>query len=157
AAGSPPSCVQPRATRASARRAGGFTGASTTVSRARFRGASQLGRAARQPLWSPSMHTASPAVLSLALLIPACAEPPVAPAPAPASVPVPAETAATSPPPLTLVPSLAQEPAPGPALLPEAPAAPPKPHSLRLPSGYYNPMPGGVFAGYKGDTGLDIG
>jgi murein DD-endopeptidase MepM/ murein hydrolase activator NlpD len=31
-----------------------------------------------------------------------------------------------------------------------------KERSSLLPSGFYNPMPGGVFAGYRGDTGLDI-
>ena len=39
----------------------------------------------------------------------------------------------------------------------EAPmAAPEKELSALLPSGFYNPMPGGVFAGYRADTGLDI-
>lgn len=33
---------------------------------------------------------------------------------------------------------------------------PEKQKSSLLPSGFYNPMPGGVFAGYKADTGLDI-
>lgn len=36
------------------------------------------------------------------------------------------------------------------------PAAPEKERSALLPSGLYNPMPGGVFAGYRADTGLDI-
>lgn len=31
-----------------------------------------------------------------------------------------------------------------------------KERSGLLPSGFYNPMPGGVFAGYRADTGLDI-
>lgn len=31
-----------------------------------------------------------------------------------------------------------------------------KERSSLLPSGFYNPMPGGVFAGYRADTGLDI-
>jgi len=31
-----------------------------------------------------------------------------------------------------------------------------KEKSGRLPSGFHNPMPGGVFAGYRADTGLDI-
>jgi hypothetical protein len=35
-------------------------------------------------------------------------------------------------------------------------AAIPKEKSSLLPSGFYNPMPGGVFAGYRADTGLDI-
>lgn len=39
---------------------------------------------------------------------------------------------------------------------PVAPAAPGKERSALLPSGFYNPMPGGVFAGYRADTGLDI-
>lgn len=38
---------------------------------------------------------------------------------------------------------------------PPAPIAP-KERSGPLPSGFYNPMPGGVFAGYRADTGLDI-
>lgn len=48
-----------------------------------------------------------------------------------------------------------------PELLREAPAtepaaAPEVERSDLLPSGFYNPMPGGVFAGYRADTGLDI-
>src|SRR5262245_48007183 len=38
---------------------------------------------------------------------------------------------------------------------PKPPIAPPLPRSSPLPSGFYNPMPGGVFAGYRADTGLD--
>ena len=30
------------------------------------------------------------------------------------------------------------------------------PRSVRLSSGWYNPMPGGIMAGYRADTGLDI-
>jgi hypothetical protein len=41
------------------------------------------------------------------------------------------------------------------AALPAA-AAPAAPRSSQLPSGFFNPMPGGVFAGYRADTGLDI-
>ena len=41
-------------------------------------------------------------------------------------------------------------PVPAPAPEPE------KQRSALLPSGFYNPMPGGVFAGYRADTGLDI-
>ena len=37
-----------------------------------------------------------------------------------------------------------------------APAQPARPRSSRLPSGFHNPMPGGVMAGYRADTGLDI-
>jgi len=52
-------------------------------------------------------------------------------------------------------------PAAGPALLgyelsTAPPAEPPIPRSAPLPSGFYNPMPGGVFAGYRADTGLDL-
>lgn len=63
-----------------------------------------------------------------------------------------------------------------PAPIPEAPAPPPTlllaeaepvarapspsvepgPRSAALPSGFHNPMPGGVMAGYRADTGLDI-
>lgn len=35
-------------------------------------------------------------------------------------------------------------------------AAPAAPRSTQLPSGFFNPMPGGVFAGYRADTGLDL-
>ena len=37
-----------------------------------------------------------------------------------------------------------------------APEQPARPRSSRLPSGFHNPMPGGVMAGYRADTGLDI-
>src|SRR5689334_20514860 len=47
------------------------------------------------------------------------------------------------------------------ALVEVAPAPPPAwpfsgPSSEKLPSGMWNPMPGGVVAGYRADTGLDI-
>lgn len=52
----------------------------------------------------------------------------------------------------SILPVVPEAPPPLPLLPPE----PPKPRSAQLPSGFYNPMPGGVFAGYQGDTGLDI-
>ncbi|HEY3351690.1 MAG TPA: hypothetical protein VGQ83_00445 [Polyangia bacterium] len=60
---------------------------------------------------------------------------------------------------LTLVAGGTLRAAPGPAPA-SAPAAsqpaPDRPRSPRLPSGWHSPMPGGRFAGYRGDTGLDI-
>lgn len=44
-------------------------------------------------------------------------------------------------------------------MLPGLPEPEPPPvlyKSSALPSGFFNPMPGGVFAGYRADTGLDI-
>jgi murein DD-endopeptidase MepM/ murein hydrolase activator NlpD len=61
--------------------------------------------------------------------------------------------------------TLPRSPAPPPALpLAEAepvavappPPIAPGPRSAALPSGFHNPMPGGVMAGYRADTGLDI-
>lgn len=57
-----------------------------------------------------------------------------------------------------VVPAVAT--AAGPVIAPDvAPDVAPaivKERSAPLPSGLYNPMPGGVFAGYRADTGLDI-
>ncbi len=86
---------------------------------------------------APPPATPSPAVLALALRAsglqaPALERGPDAEAPAPvqAKTPPPAE---------------------------EAPREEPSgPRSGALPSGFFNPMPGGVIAGYRADTGLDI-
>lgn len=101
------------------------------------------------------MPTKSPALLALAFLLPGCADPAAPPPRAPVSAPV---LAADPPPQLANLPALAPEPPqpPVPALPAEPPPPPAKPRSARLPSGFHNPMPGGVFAGYQGDTGLDI-
>lgn len=62
-----------------------------------------------------------------------------------------ANASASEPPPGSSAPTSEDSP---PAAAVPAPIA--KEKSSLLPSGFYNPMPGGVFAGYKADTGLDI-
>jgi len=55
--------------------------------------------------------------------------------------------------------AVATNEATAPLPLDEGKAPPPThdvPRSSPLPNGLYNPMPGGVMAGYRGDTGLDI-
>ena len=49
---------------------------------------------------------------------------------------------------------IAAPPSPDVSAPPPTPVAPPR--SALLPNGMHNPMPGGVFAGYRADTGLDI-
>ncbi|UQA62605.1 M23 family metallopeptidase [Polyangium aurulentum] len=93
-----------------------------------------------------------------------------APSTSPPAVPPPAAMALamrasgpSEPPAPELAPRpAAVEPAPARAKTPPAPEeeAPRSeevgPRSGTLPSGFFNPMPGGVVAGYRADTGLDI-
>lgn len=119
-------------------------------------------------------HPLIPAFL-VAAFASACAPPPAAPPPplapraslrAPASAPAPAPSPPAPPPALAdlaprLAPALAVE-APAAAKSAPDPADAPSPPALlkdlapRLPNGLFNPMPGGILAGYRADTGLDI-
>ena len=99
---------------------------------------------------------------SVALLLPlfvvACsAGRPAPPARVPARNASPPVTPDAPPPATSATVSTADAPAAAGAAEPVTPSSPPvEKTTSRLASGLFNPMPGGVLAGYRADTGLDI-